>query len=264
MAAEVEALKVATEQELAAHWETIDNEKEQALAAQREELAAKEQELAAQREAIEIEKEHALAEQRAVIEQTNVNEQANAIIASFKEEMNRQYEEFLAQLNQKKLEAENIQKQYDEIIAKSSPEDQEILNEQQINVQEVMEQLREERKAAREEAQALREELQAQRMETEAKLMKQLSEVKEGLVSELSSELEIKEKFDAMERELEAQNQAKLKQNEEISFSLIIGFSFENNSSQIKKICNTYKKSIAYFCSVLYNNSHLRRCWYET
>ena len=29
-----------------------------------------------------------------------------------------------------------------------------------------------------------------------------------------------------------------LKQNEEISFSLIVGFSFENNSSQIEKICN--------------------------
>jgi len=217
LAAEVEALKAATEQELAAHLETIETAKEQELAAQREALAVKEQEL---------------AQQRAVIEQSEVNEQANAIIASFKEEMNRQYEEFLAQLNQKKLEAENMQKQYDEVLAKVSPEDQAILNEQQIDVQEVMEQLREERKAARAEAQALREELEAQRMETEAKLMKQLSEVKEGLVSELSSELEIKEKFDAMERELEAQNQEKLKQNEE-------------EEARIKQEYEEFKKRIA-------------------
>ena len=44
--------------------------------------------------------------------------------------------------------------------------------------------------------------------------MKKLSEVKEGLASELSSELDIKEKFNAMEREVEAQNQEKLQQNE--------------------------------------------------
>ncbi len=171
------------------------------------------QALQAQRNEIEAEKEQALAEQRAEMKSDN-NESTDAIIASFKEEMNRQYEEFLRLLNEKKAEAENAQKEYDEMLEHASAEDQAVLKGQQYDVQEMMEQLRAERKAAREEAQALREELEAQRIETEAKLMKQLSEVKEGLVSELSSELEIKEKFNAMEREVEAQNQEKLQQNE--------------------------------------------------
>jgi len=239
--AELEALKIASEQELAAQREAIEEEKAQALAELRKSFeaskeqelaelealkAANEQEIAAQREAIEEEK------QRVAMEQTDVNEQANAIIASFKEEINRQYEEFLTSLKEKKLEAENLQKEYEELVEQSSPEDQAILKDQQYDVQEVMEQLREERKAAREEAQALREELEAQRMETEAKLMKQLSEVKEGLVSELSSELEIKEKFDAMEREVEAHNQEKLKQNEE-------------EEARIKQEYEEFKKRIA-------------------
>ena len=220
-------IEIANEQELAAQREALEAEKEQELAAQRQALeAAKEQEMAeqleaiqlakqeveAQREAIETEKEQSLAEQQVV--QTDVNEQVNAIIATFKEEMNRQYESFVNLLNEKKLESETEEKAYEELVEESSPEDQVALKEQ-FDVQELMEQLREERKAARDEAQALREELEAQRMETEAKLMKQLSEVKEGLVSELSSELEIKEKFDAMEQEIEARNQEKLKQNEE-------------------------------------------------
>jgi len=171
------------------------------------------QALEAQRHEIEAEKEQALAEQRAEL-QPNVNESTEAIIANFKEEMNRQYEQFLNDLNEKKAAAENAQKEYDEIVENASEADQAALKDQEFNVQEMMEQLREERKAARAEAQALREELEAQRIETEAKLMKQLSEVKEGLVSELSSELEIKEKFDAMEREIEAHNQEKLQQNE--------------------------------------------------
>lgn len=214
LAAQLEALQIAKEQELAAQREEIEAVKAKELEAQRQEIElAKQQELEAQRETIAVETEQALAEQRAVLE-PNVNEQANEIIATFKEEMNRQYEQFLNLLNEKKMEAETAQKEYDELVEQSSPEDQAALKEQ-FDVQEMMEQLREERKAAREEAQALREELEAQRMETEAKLMKQLSEVKEGLVSELSSELEIKEKFDAMEREIEAHNQEKLKQNEE-------------------------------------------------
>ena len=264
--AEIEALKAANEKELAEQREAIKAEKEQALAELRksfeaskeqelaQQLEEKEQELAAEREAFEAIKEQELAEiealkvaneqemaaqreaieeekQRVALEQADVNEQANAIIASFKEEMNRQYEEFLASMKEKKMEAENLQKEYEQIVEQSSPEDQAMLKGQ-YDVQEVMEQLREERKAAREEAQALREELEAQRMETEAKLMKQLSEVKEGLVSELSSELEIKEKFDAMEREVEAQNQEKLKQNEE-------------EEARIKQEYEEFKKRIA-------------------
>ncbi|MCM1404196.1 MAG: hypothetical protein NC133_01655 [Prevotella sp.] len=187
-----------------------------------------EMELEKEREMNELKMQQALAEQRAEIEaakeqadaenkeqQTqDVNEQTNAIIASFKEEMNRQYEEFLNALKEKKEEAENAQKEYEALVEQASEADQAAIKEQQFDVQEMMEQLREERQAARAEAQALREELEAQRIETEAKLMKQLSEVKEGLVSELSSELEIKEKFDAMEREIEAHNQEKLQQNE--------------------------------------------------
>ncbi len=228
MEAQRQALEAAKQQELEAQRQALEAAKEQELAAQLEAIAikeqemaeqleaaeiAKQQELAAQRESIEVEKEQEMAEQQ-VVAQTDVNEQANVIIATFKEEMNRQYENFVALLNEKKLEKELEQKVCEELIEEVSPEEQAAIKEQ-FDVQEIMEQLREERKAARAEAQALREELEAQRMETEAKLMKQLSEVKEGLVSELSSELEIKEKFDAMEREIEAHNQEKLKQNEE-------------------------------------------------
>jgi len=211
--AQRQALEAAKEQELAAQLEAIAA-KEQEMAEQLEAVeVAKQQELAAQREAIEIEKEQMMAEQQSVA-QPDVNEQANAIIATFKEEMNRQYENFVTLLNEKKLAKELEKDITEDLIEEVSPEAQAALKEQ-FDVQEMMEQLREERKAARAEAQALREELEAQRIETEAKLMKQLSEVKEGLVSELSSELEIKEKFDAMEREIEAHNQEKLKQNEE-------------------------------------------------
>ena len=211
--AQRQALEAAKEQELAAQLEAIAA-KEQEMAEQLEAVeVAKQQELEAQREAIEIEKEQMMAEQQSVA-QPDVNEQANAIIATFKEEMNRQYENFVTLLNEKKLAKELEKDITEDLIEEVSPEAQAALKEQ-FDVQEMMEQLREERKAARAEAQALREELEAQRMETEAKLMKQLSEVKEGLVSELSSELEIKEKFDAMEREIEAHNQEKLKQNEE-------------------------------------------------
>lgn len=225
LAAQLEAMKAEKEQELAAEREAFEAVKEQELAELEALKAANEQEMAAQREAIEEEK------QRVALEQADVNEQANAIIASFKEEMNRQYEEFLASMKEKKMEAENLQKEYEQLVEKSEPEEQAALKEQ-YDVQEVMEQLREERRAAREEAQALREELEAQRMETEAKLMKQLSEVKEGLVNELSSELEIKEKFDAMEREVEAHNQEKLKQNEE-------------EEARIKQEYEEFKKRIA-------------------
>ena len=234
LAEQLEAIKMANAQELAAQREAIEAEKEKALAAEREAFqAAKEQELA-ELEALKVANEQELAAQREAIEaeKLEVNEQANAIIASFKEEMNRQYEDFLNSLQEKKLETEAIQKEYNEMVEQSSPEEQAALKEQQYDVQEMMEQLREERKAAREEAQALREELEAQRMETEAKLMKQLSEVKEGLVSELSSELEIKEKFDAMEREVEAHNQEKLKQNEE-------------EEARIKQEYEEFKKRIA-------------------
>ncbi len=211
--AQRQALEAAKEQELNAQLEAIAA-KEQEMAEQLEAVeVVKQQELAAQREAIEIEKEQMMAEQQSVV-QPDVNEQANAIIATFKEEMNRQYENFVTLLNEKKLAKELEKDITEDLIEEVSPEAQAALKEQ-FDVQEMMEQLREERKAARAEAQALREELEAQRMETEAKLMKQLSEVKEGLVSELSSELEIKEKFDAMEREIEAHNQEKLKQNEE-------------------------------------------------
>ncbi len=209
-----DSLKVQRlEMELAKEREINELKMQQALQAQRNEIEAeKEQELQAQRNEIEAEKQ-ALAEQRAEL-QPDTNEATQAIVASFKEEMSRQYEEFVKLLNDKKAEAENAQKEYDEIIESASEADKAALKEEQYDVREMMEQLREERKAAREEAQALREELEAQRIETEAKLMKQLSEVKEGLVSELSSELDIKEKFNAMEQEVEAQSQEKLQQNE--------------------------------------------------
>ena len=189
------------------------------------------QALQTQRNEIEAEKEQALAEQRAELE-TSTNESKDEIIASFKEEMNRQYEEFLNLLNEKKAETENAQKEYDEMLERASDIDKAALKDQEFDIKEMMEQLREERKAAREEAQALREELEAQRMETEAKLMKQLSEVKEGLTSGLSSELEIKEKYDAMEREIEAHNQEKLQQN-------------EAEESRIKKEYEEFKQRIA-------------------
>ena len=97
----------------------------------------------------EIEAEHAESK-------TENNEATEAIIASFKEEMNRQYEDFVKLLNDKKAEEENAQKEYEEIVEKASEEDQAALKDEQFNVQEMMEQLREERKAAREEALALR------------------------------------------------------------------------------------------------------------
>lgn len=197
-----------------------------------------EMELAKERELNELKMKQALENQRQEIEaehaesKTENNEATEAIIASFKEEMNRQYEDFVKLLNDKKAEEENAQKEYEEIVEQASEADQAALKDEQFNVQEMMEQLREERKAAREEAQALREELEAQRIETEAKLMKKLSEVKEGLASELSSELEIKEKFEAMEREIDAQNQEKLQQN-------------EAEEARIKKEYEEFKQRIA-------------------
>ncbi len=209
-----DSLKVQRlEMELAKEKEVNELKMQQALDAQRAEIeAAKEKELAEQRRAL-------------VEEKGNDNEQTNAILAEFKDEINRQYEDFLALLNNKKAEEENAKNEYDALLAQSGDDNKQ-------DIQEMLEQLREERKAAREEAQALREELEAQRIESEAKLMKQLSEVKEGLVNELSSELEIKEKFDSLEQEVENHNQEKLKQN-------------EAEEARIKQEYEEYKQKIA-------------------
>lgn len=205
----LEEARNAEKAEFEQRYDEMNKALEDSLKVQRLEM-----ELAKEREMNELKMQQALAEQRAELKPEG-NESTEAIIADFKEQMNRQYEEFVKLLNDKKAEEENAQKEYDKMVENASEADQAALKDQQFDIQEMMEQLREERKAAREEAQALREELEAQRIENEAKLMKKLSEVKEGLASELSSELEMKEKFDAMEREVDAQNQEKLQQNAE-------------------------------------------------
>lgn len=209
-----DSLKVQRlEMELAKEKEVNELKMQQALEAQRAEIeASKEKELAEQRRALEAEK-------------SNTNEQTNTILAEFKDEINRQYEDFLTLLNNKKAEEANAKNEYDALMEQAGDENKQ-------DIQEMLEQLREERKAARAEAQALREELEAQRIESEARLMKQLSEVKEGLVSELSSELEIKEKFDSLEQEVENHNQEKLKQN-------------EAEEARIKQEYEEYKQKIA-------------------
>ena len=226
--AAMEAARNAEKAEFEQRYDEMNKALEDSLKVQRLEM-----ELAKEREMNELKMQQALAEQRAELKPENGNnESTEAIIAGFKEEMNRQYEDFVKLLNDKKAEEANAQKEYNEMVENASEADQAALKDQQFDIQEMMEQLREERKAAREEAQALREELEAQRIENEAKLMKKLSEVKEGLASELSSELEMKEKFDAMEREVDAQSQEKMQQNAE-------------EEARIKKEYEEFKQRIA-------------------
>ncbi len=225
----MEEARNAEKAEFEQRYDEMNKALEDSLKVQRLEM-----ELAKEREMNELKMQQALQAQRNEIEaeKENNGESTEAIIAGFKEEMNRQYDDFVKLLNDKKAEAENAQKEFDNMVENATEEDQAALKDQQFDIQEMMEQLREERKAAREEAQALREELEAQRIENEAKLMKKLSEVKEGLASELSSELEMKEKFEAMEREVDAQNQEKMQQNAE-------------EEARIKKEYEEFKQRIA-------------------